>query len=246
MHDKNSNHYFEIVLQYSYGAYEEFMKEFSLKKFLSDHFVVLSAVFSFLISALYFLKGFQSGFLWGTWIVIGMNLIYIPFVFIFRQKSFPVFFLLYAVILIFLTAFEKTLLLNNFTPLFIVCIVIGLRPKWKWFSLAAYFSAICIAFALNEEPVICFLIHIVRSFWFILCVLYVLDNYFDRKKIVLYEDERKILDQLLDGKVYQKEVEGFSENTIYRKLKAARERNGCKTREELLEKYRDEKEAGIK
>lgn len=222
------------------------MKEFSLKKFLSDHFVVLSAVFSFVISALYFLKGLQSGFLFGTWVVIGMNLIFIPLIFIFRQKIFSAFFLLYAVVLVFLTAFEKTLLLNNFSPLFIVCIVIGLRPKWKWFSLSVYFAAISIAFALNEEPVICFLIHIVRSFWFILCVLYVLDNYFNRKKIVLYEDERKILDQLLEGKVYQKEVEGFSENTIYRKLKAARERNGCKTREELLEKYRAEKESETK
>ena len=222
------------------------MKDFSLKKFLSDHFVVLSAVFSFVISALYFLKGFQSGFLIGTWVVIGMNLIFIPLIFIFRHKSFSVFFLFYAVVLVFLTAFEKTLLLNNFTPLFIVCIVIGLRPKWKWFSLSVYFAAISIAFALNEEPVICFLIHVVRSLWFILCVFYVLDSQFERKKIILYEDERKILDQLLEGKVYQKEVEGFSENTIYRKLKAARERNGCKTREELLEKYLAEKESGTK
>lgn len=218
------------------------MKDISVKKLVSDHFVILSSFFSFVISALYFLKGLQSGFLLGTWIVIGMNFLYIPFAIIFRRKCFPFYFFIYGIVLVFLTAFEKTLLLNNFTPLFIVCIVIGLRPKWKWIALAVYFAAAGIAFALNEETTLCFLIHVVRGLWFVLCVLYVLDNNYERKKVILYEDERKILDQLLEGKVYQKEVEGFSENTIYRKLKAARERNGCKTRDELLEKYRAEKE----
>lgn len=218
------------------------MKDFSIKQIILKHFVILTSAFSFVIAALYFLKGFQSGFLLGTWVIIAMNLAYIPLALVFHHKSFSWFCLVYAVVLVFLTAFEKTLLVNNFTPLFIVCIVIGLRPKWKWMALSAYFISMCIAFALNEESALCFLIHIVRSFWFILCVFFVLDSHFDRKKIILYEDERKILDQLLEGKVYQKEVEGFSENTIYRKLKAARERNGCKTREELLDLYRAQKQ----
>ena len=71
---------------------------------------------------------------------------------------------------------------------------------------------------------------------------FVLSDKFRRKKLVLYEDERMILDQLCEGKVYQKEVEGFSENTVYRKLKAARERNGNVTREQLVDAYRNEKE----
>lgn len=217
------------------------MKDFSVKQFVNKNFVFLSSAFSFLIATLYFLKGLQSGFLLGTWIVLAMNLIFIPLVLIFRQKCFSCFCIVYAVVLVFLTAFEKTLLLNNFTPLFWVCIVIGLKPKWKWFSLSAYFVSVCIAFALNEESALCFLIHIVRSLWFILCVFYVLDNHFNRKKLILYEDEKEILNQLLEGKVYQKEVTGFSENTIYRKLKAARERNGCKSRDELLDLYRKEK-----
>lgn len=71
---------------------------------------------------------------------------------------------------------------------------------------------------------------------------YVLNDKFRRKKLVLYEDERDILEQLSNGMVYQKEVVGFSENTIYRKLKAARERNGNLTREELVNQFRKEKE----
>lgn len=219
------------------------MREFGVKHFVTEHFVWLSSAFSFLIAALYGAKGIQSGFLWETWVIIALNVLYIPFAICFRQKSFSLYFLIYALVLVFLSAFEKTFLLNNFTPLFICCIVIGLKPKWQKYIFALYFLCVTVAFILNEESALCFLIHIVRSIWFILCVLYVLDNHYVRKKLVLYEDERKILDQLLEGKVYQKEVEGFSENTIYRKLKAARERNGCKTREDLLDLYRKEKQS---
>ena len=85
-----------------------------------------------------------------------------------------------------------------------------------------------------------FLIHITRSIWFIGSVFFVLENQFERKTLVLYEDEIKILEQLSNGKIYQKEVEGFSENTVYRKLKAARERNGNITKEELLKLFKKE------
>ena len=77
----------------------------------------------------------------------------------------------------------------------------------------------------------------VRSIWFIGLEIYVLDNNFERKKLILYEDEITILSQICDGKTYQKEVKGFSENTVYRKLKAARERNGNISKEQLIEPF---------
>lgn len=77
----------------------------------------------------------------------------------------------------------------------------------------------------------------VRSIWFIGLEIYVLDNKFERKKLILYEDEITILSQICDGKTYQKEVKGFSENTVYRKLKAARERNGNISKEQLIELF---------
>lgn len=214
------------------------MKDFNIKKFINDHFVVLTTAFSLLISALYMVKGFQTQFLCGTWIIIGMNVVYVPLTIILKKRSFPWFYAAYGLTLIFLTAFEKTYLMNNYSPLFVICLVMGLKPKWDKFLIVLYFIAVSVAFVLNEEPALNFLIHIVRACWFISCTVYVLDSHFERKSLVLFEDEKKILNQLLDGKVYQKEVDGFSENTIYRKLKAARERNNCKTRDELLEKYR--------
>lgn len=87
---------------------------------------------------------------------------------------------------------------------------------------------------------ICFLSIFFRSIWFLGIVFYVLDNKFDRKKLILYDDEVEILSQICDGKTYQKEVKGYSENTVYRKLKAARERNGNISKEQLIDLYKEE------
>lgn len=212
-----------------------------LADFLNDHFVLFTSVLSEVLCALYVWKGFSEGFFVGTWIVALMNFLYIPTAFFFKQKCFSYFYLAYSTILVFMIAFEKTFLFNNFTALFIVCIVIMIKPKIKYIAMSLYFAAVCVAFSINGESVFHFLIHIVRSIWFVGSVFFVLENQFERKRLVLYEDEVKILEQLCDGKIYQKEVEGFSENTVYRKLKAARERNGNITREQLISLFKKER-----
>jgi len=62
-------------------------------------------------------------------------------------------------------------------------------------------------------------------------------------KLKLTDDERKILDELVDGKL-QKEIELFSPQTITAKVKSARERNLCETTAELISMYTNE--LGIK
>lgn len=218
------------------------MKIKQIKSFFNSNFNIFTSVLSLIISILYIARGFLEGFNTGIIIVTAMNLIYIPLVFIFKRQGFSIFYLIYAVILIFLISFEETKLFNNYTALFMVCIVMMLRPELELFIWIIYFITVSIAFAINDEKIIHFFIHIVRSLWFITIVSYVLNNRFQRKKLILFDDEKKILNQLCQGKVYQKEVEGFSENTIYRKLKAARERNGNITRDQLVEMYRKEKE----
>lgn len=213
-----------------------------LKAFFEDHFVLYTSILSGIICLLYVWKGFVEDFTIRSLLIIGFNFLYIPFVFIFKRKIFSIYYLIYAFVLIFVVAFTKTYLYNNYSALFIVSIIIMLNPKLEIPALIVYFVGVCIAFAVNEETLCHFLIHIVRSIWFIGIMIYVLGNRFERKKLILFNDEKQILDQLLDGKHYQKEVEGFSENTIYRKLKAARERNGNVTREELIEMYRKDKE----
>ena len=101
------------------------------------------------------------------------------------------------------------------------------------------FKNVKILLSILPSPLL-FFIHFFRSIWFLGIVIYVLDNKFERKKLILYDDEIEILSQLCDGKTYQKEVKGFSENTVYRKMKAARERNGSISKDQLIELYKIE------
>lgn len=218
------------------------MKLKDIKKFFNSNFNLYTSVISILITVLYFVRGIFEGFNVGIIIVMAMNFIYVPIAFIFKREGFSYFYLTYAVILIFLISLEETKLFNNYTALFMVCIVMMIQPKLEFIICCIYFACISAAFIINDENLIHFFIHVFRSIWFISIISYVLNNRFQRKKLILYDDEKKILNQLCEGKVYQKEVEGFSENTIYRKLKAARERNGNITRDELVEMYRKEKD----
>lgn len=211
------------------------------KTFLDDKFVAYTSIFSLLLGLLYIWKGFSYGFNIWNWIIISIDFLYIPAALIFKKKIFPVFYLTYAIFIVFVIAFNKTFLYNNFSALFMICIVVLLFPKSAVPSFILYFLACCIVFAINEESLCHFLIHIVRSIWYISILLYTINNRYERKKLILNQDEKNILEQLSNGKVYQKEVEGFSENTIYRKLKKARERNGNLTRDELLSLYQQMK-----
>ena len=210
-------------------------------------FILFTCIISGILAILYIWKIIidQDSNLIGYFIV-GLNLIYIPFAMIFKKKWFHWFYLVYCVVILYAASFEKTYLYNNYTALFILCIAISIQPKIRFPALVIYFISVTALFFIqrNKEgyELHLYLIHLARSVWYIGIVEYALNDKFRRKKLVLYEDERRIIDQLCEGKVYQKEVEGFSENTIYRKLKAARERNGNLTKDELVEAYRTEKE----
>ena len=213
-----------------------------LKKITDNRFILFTSAVSLVLGLLYLWKGFKNGFPPMGCIITFLNFIYIPFALVFSKKGFPYFYLLYSAVLIFSIAFEETFLYNNYTALFIVCIVIMINPKLRLPAIAFYIVLVTVAFAMNEEILYHYFIHIARSIWFIGIVEFVLNDKFKRKRLVLFDDEKNILQQLCNGKVYQKEVEGYSENTIYRKLIAASERNGNLTRDQLLEEFRVEME----
>lgn len=216
------------------------MKLSRFNDFLSDNFTLFTCILSAIISVLYVGLGFEDGFNTGVWLILSINVLYIPCVLIFTKKSFPYFYMVYSLILVFILAFEKTFLFNNFSALFILSIVILYNQKLELPGYILYFISTTIAFVLNEESLVHYLSHIARSLWFIQILTVTIHRTYTRKKLILYDDEKEILRQLSNGKVYQKEVIGFSENTIYRKLKSARERNGNITRDELVELFREE------
>ena len=60
---------------------------------------------------------------------------------------------------------------------------------------------------------------------------------YERRKLSLYDDERKILETLSKNRLQKSiELDGFSESTIYRRIKAAMKRNNL-TKKQLIEEF---------
>lgn len=216
------------------------MDENKTNFFQKHKFITVTSVLSFLISLMYCWKGFQEGFTAGSYLIIAFNILYIPFAFIFKRKGFIYFCIIYTAVLIFTTAFHKTFLYNNFTPLFFSFFIYLIEPKLKNFTVAGYFLLISIAYILNEEKIYHYFIHVTRALWFIYISIYLIDKKYKRNKLILYEDEIQILSMLSENKL-QKSIEfnGYSESTIYRRLKAAMTRNKL-TKKELLDEFQKE------
>lgn len=213
-----------------------FMKDFYDTK--EKNFLVITTLLSGIIGVLYIWKGFLEEFYAGTYVVIILAFAYIPLVWIFRRPGFAIFNMIYALVLVFIIAFYKTYLYNNFTGLIAVFIVMMVAPKLKWQALGLYFLVISIAFAINEENLCHFLIHVTRGAWLFHIFNHVLVNKYQRKKLILYDDEIKILSELSKNRLQKSiELEGFSESTIYRRIKAAMMRNNL-TKKQLIEEFK--------
>ena len=74
---------------------------FCLKKNCSDKFVLFTVLISFLIACLYVWKGIKTEFTLLAYIIIGMNILYIPFAILFSRNGFPFFYIIYSAFLIF-------------------------------------------------------------------------------------------------------------------------------------------------
>lgn len=200
-------------------------------------FLIITSVLSLIIGLLYLWKGFSQGFYAGTYIIIFFSLIYIPVVFIFGRNGFAFFNLIYGIVLVFIIAFYKSFLYNNYTGLLAMFVVMMVKPKLKWLAVALYGVAVCVAFIFNEENLCNFLIHCCRSAWLFILFDSILTERYEPKKLVLYDDEIKILTALSKNKLQKSlEVEGFSESTIYRRIRSAMKRNNL-SKKELLEAF---------
>lgn len=203
-------------------------------------FLIISSVLSAIISLLYLWKGFSDSFIPATFIIILMAIIYIPAVWIFRKTGFVIYTTIYSILLIYLIAFHESYLYNNFTGLLAVFVIMMVHPKFKWWALGIYLFASCIAFAFNEENLCHFLIHITRGAWFFSVFNYVLLEKYQRKKLILSDDEIKILKELSKNRLQKSiDLDGYSESTIYRRIKAACKRNNL-SKSELLSQFQKE------
>lgn len=213
------------------------MEKESLEK-KEKKFLLIVCSLTTIISILYVWNGILEQFYIATYIFIGIHLAFIPVVLMFRRKGFSVYCLLYAVVLVFIIAFHKTNLYNNLTGVLIIMIAVLVMPKYKKLAFILYVVAVSVAFAINEENLCHYLIHVSRFSLAFFVFDFVMVEKYSEKKLVLYDDEIKILTELSKNRLQKSiSLDGFSESTIYRRIKAACKRNKM-SKAELLDEFK--------
>lgn len=220
------------------------MKRFILKSILNfsnereKELVLSTALISVVIVCLCVWKGFQEGFSVTSYIMMFLNLLYALLILVFKKLCVPYFCLGYAMFLTFIIAFSKTFLYNNYTGLLIVIIAILFLPGLKKIGFLLYFIATSISFALNEENLCHYFLHLAGFVWIFLMFDFIISEKYLRKKLILYDDEIKILNELSKNRLQKSiELEGFSESTIYRRIKSACKRNHL-SKKQLIEQFK--------
>lgn len=123
----------------------------------------------------------------------------------------------------------------NYATIFFMLIAVGANPKLRKVAPWIYLVNVIVSFTLKRLGIIPFVIHVVYMFMFQIKVNYVF-SVNKPETLNLTDDEKLILDELLDGKM-QKEINLYSQQTITAKIKSARERNLCETTAELMSMY---------
>ena len=155
-------------------------------------------------------------------------------IFFFGRKGLAWALMIYACTLVYINNFY------NYATIFFMLVAMGADPKLKKVAPLIYITNVFVAFTLKRLGITPFSIHLVYCLMFYTKIRYVFAIH-KPEKLNLTDDERKILDLKLQGKM-QKEIDLFSPQTITAKMKTARERNLCETTEELMAKYAAEKE----
>ena len=150
-------------------------------------------------------------------------------IFFFGRKGLAYALLIYSCVLIYINNFY------NYATIFFMLIACGANPKMKRFAQFTYIVNVFVAFTLKRLGIVPFVIHCIYIYMFKTKLQYVF-KVNKPSKLNLTDDERRILDELLTGKM-QKEIDLFSPQTITAKIKSARERNLCDTTAELLTLY---------
>jgi len=133
---------------------------------------------------------------------------------------------------------------DNFTAAAVLCVLFALLPKpshARGVAVSAlYVVDVFVVASLHDKEPYHIFVHLVGCICFCLAMRKVKGKA-AAGPLSLLPDEEAILEQLAAG-VLIKNIEGFSENTIYSNLKKARGRNGCASNEELVLAFKMERQ----
>lgn len=217
------------------------MREFIIKRyeqFIHNEFIwktaLLNAVLCGCMAFFYYDSNMVIPLLYGAFFFF-----YIIAVFVFGEKAVPVLYVLYSIGAVLDIDFI------NVTVFFIFMLLSWQFPRSKWPLAVIYILEIVIVCMLHHKTAVHLLFHaaycltlyagacVIKKNIEKRAVLYISDHF---RPLKLTPEEENILRQKAEGKL-MKEITGASKNTKTAYIKAAMERNGCKTPEELTALY---------
>lgn len=166
---------------------------------------------------------------WQCYVRAGFCFFIAASIFIFGRKGFSVSILLYAYTLLYFNNFY------NYTSFVFLVFAILATPKLTVPALIAYAANLIPALVYRQNEIPTIGIHALNCTWVVAFIKFVVLKK-TVKTLNLTDDERLVLSELSEGKL-QKQIEAFSQNTVTKLLKSAQERNHCRTKQELLNRY---------
>lgn len=202
-----------------------------LLEFKNDKLLQATVVLSFVFFALHVIGYFDSNGKFEVIVRAAAILSYPLFVFIAGRSGLRVWGILYAYILFWFTG---TL---NYTPFIVLALLCVKCPLyWTVAVFLVYAVIVSVRSTVNDIAPFRVIFHALKCCVFYFGIKIILENKEKPHSLELLPDEILILEELAKGKNIN-EITIFSTNTVCKKLKAARERNGLTSNEELLLKY---------
>lgn len=199
-----------------------------IKYFLDDKFQLAVCALSLAIGFFHLCQFVLSNFNSKCLVRLVFFFAIAPATFFFGRNAVYFMLILFSIVASYLNSF------NNYTSFFCLLMSCILVHRNRYVLLSVYALNITAALISQKCEITHIAIHILSCvFW------YILYFHINRRRVSLdlTDSEARILDELVAGK-QQKEIEFCNKNTVTKKLHNARERNGCKTTNELLFKYR--------
>lgn len=208
--------------------------------FISHKSCWITALFAFIINGFHIYQFIDSGFMVEPAIRMGFNTL-LPFlVFFFKENIIPFYFAVFGL------ALEQFITFENYTCFFMVSFLCITKRKFNIPILALYaIGAVIRSTRLHNTPVH-LIMHLINCTFIMTCIQAVMQivrkSFSSTKRLVLTDDEMRILSQKIKG-MNNDSIEGYSRNTVSRKLSNAARNNHITVRE-LIERYREECKIG--
>lgn len=163
-------------------------------------------------------------------------LVFLPINFFIGRKAYGPFFYIFSVAIMLTGGTYK----NYSAAWFATLSIIVMKPRYK-LPFVLFHTAITIAVCyMHQKTPIHLTVYILNALFLYVATIYFFKQNSRIEPLDLTDDERAILEEMKNGK-QQKEITLFSVNTITKKIRDARTRNGLNTTAELLMRYINEK-----